>query len=179
VAHAPISSPLPPSDIPLLQYHVTRWPQLDEVRRSAGGRHDRWRHALTGLPAGARTELLGAVYAGQARLAGPPRSASEDIPLSTALLYGTLRFEALTLLRDGGLTTLGNGWSWPEDRIAEALHTILGLIGAGPALFDDAPAVGPHSARPSSNQSPPFFPTSPRSRARPWRPAGPGTWLWP
>jgi len=70
-------------------------------------------------------------------------------------MYGTLRIEGLSILRDGGLRRLGQGWGWPGKRIEEALIKIQSLVGQAPTnpqtthpipipTLDTSPSTFPH-----------------------------------
>ena len=96
-----------------------------------------WRHALSGLRVGAGTELLAAVSAARYRVIGPPLDASRDVAVTSAILYGTLRHEALLIARDGGFQLLGSAWGWSNDQVASAGRTVAAVIGASPAQLVD------------------------------------------
>ena len=95
--------------------------------------------------------MLAAVFAAQAKVASPPRPGRDDAHVVAAIMYGTLRYEALLLLREGGLRSLGTGWGWPPALITEACNTITSIIGAAPAagISRDAWAHPPLAAVPS------------------------------
>ena len=151
-------APAPPQfSHALLQYHLTRWPQLDELRLAADARsirRYRWRHALSSLAACARTELLGAIFAGRSRMTIPTSSNPEAISHITAISYGTLRYEALTILRDGGLAALSCGWSWSAEQSSDVLATVQSLIGASFAHFTTVNPLPPPTLEPKPTRFP-------------------------
>ncbi len=50
------------------------------------------------------------------------------------MISGTARFEALSVLLDGGLRTLGVSWRMSEKHLAQALSSLRGVVGS-PMVF--------------------------------------------
>ena len=74
--------------------------------------------------------------------------------LAAAVMYGTLRYEALTILKEGGLRALSSGWGWSDEQANDARITVLSLIGLGPASFHDSPALPPPTLEPTPTPFP-------------------------
>ena len=82
---------------------LVSWSELPELRRCAPrctAAH-RWSQALSGLTAGARAALDGALLAQRARLPGIPLG--EEVNLATMVLQGTACYEGVSALLQGGL----------------------------------------------------------------------------
>ena len=111
------------------------WPQLDELRKAATAtKVGSWNHALSGLRAGAGTELLSAISAARARVLGPHLHASADAAVTAAILHGTLRYDVLTLAKDGGIASIGLLWGWSQSQVGSAIAAVQSVIGARPLV---------------------------------------------
>lgn len=119
------------------------WPELAELRRCAprSSAAHRWLQALSGLTAGARATLDGALLAQRARRPGLPLC--EEVNLATMVLHGTSCYENVSLLVNGGLRAVAASWRLEPDRVADA-ETRLSQVVGPPAVFSgsDPPAWG-------------------------------------
>ena len=127
---APPSS-FPVRSSPLLCCHPDAWPQLEELRKAASAsKIGSWRHALSGLKAGAGTELLAAISAARCRVLGPPLNPSAETAAVASILFGTVRYDLLRHARDGGFATLGQRWGWSHDQVESATTAVRAIVGA-------------------------------------------------
>ena len=111
---------------------IEGWHQLEELRRAAmAPRIGPWKHALSGLSVGARTELLAAVVAARSRMLGPPGPPSTEVAVAASICFGTLRYESMVQARDGELVALSAGWGWSVSQTREAVAVICSVIGQG------------------------------------------------
>ena len=99
---APLS--MSPSDLDAL---VRRWPQLEELKRSAHSSVSsaRFQHALSALLATSRCELDAALQSQRSRVRST--SLADDLPLAIMVLSGASRHSDLLSLLNGGLSLLG------------------------------------------------------------------------
>ena len=117
---------------------VRRWPQLEELKRSAhssvsGGR---FQHALSALLATSRCELDAALQSQRSRIRST--SLADDLPLAIMVLTGASRHSDLLSLLDGGLSLLGARWRLDNSRLAEATARLRLAVGL-PCTFDLEP----------------------------------------
>ena len=128
----------------VLLARLTNWPQLEELRKAAmATKVGSWNHALSGLRAGAGTELLSAISAARARVLGPHLPASADAAVTAAILHGTLRYDVLTLAKDRGITSLGLLWGWSQSQVGSAIAAVQSVIGASPLAGSECLCVAP------------------------------------
>ena len=92
-----------------------------------------WHHALSGLRAGAGTELLAAVTAARSRVLGPPMTPSAEAGAVASILFGTTRYDTLIMAREGGFAALGHLWGWTAPQVESAVIAVQALIGKQPA----------------------------------------------
>ena len=117
---------------------VRRWPQLEELKRSAqssvsGGR---FQHALSALLATSRCELDAALQSQRSRARST--SLADDLPLAIMVLTGASRHSDLLSLLDGGLSLLCAKWRLDRSRLAEATARLRLAVGL-PVTFDLEP----------------------------------------
>ena len=105
------------------------WPELAELRRCAPrctAAH-RWSQALSGLAAGARAALDGALLAQRARRPGIPLG--EEVNLATMVLQGTACYDGVSLLLRGGLRSVADCWRMDPERVADAEARLSQVVG--------------------------------------------------
>ena len=119
------------------------WPELAELGRRSpqGTAAHRWSQALSGLTAGARAALDGALLAQRARRPGIPLG--EEVNLATMVLQGTACYEGVSLLLQGGLRAMAASWRLDQERVVDA-EARLSHIAGPPAIVSGAelPAWG-------------------------------------
>ena len=117
---------------------VQRWPQLEELKRSAhcSVSSSRFQHALSALVATSRCELDAALHSQRARRRGA--TLLDDLPLAVMVLNGASRHSDLQLLFEGGLQMLAHGWRLDASRLAAAMSRLHLAVGP-PITFDMEP----------------------------------------
>ncbi len=113
---------------------LASWPELAELRRCSPrctAAH-RWSQALSGLTAGARAALDGALLAQRARLPGIPLG--EEVNLATMVLQGTACYEGVSALLHGGLRAVAAAWRMDPERVADA-EARLSLVVGPPTIL--------------------------------------------
>ena len=112
---------------------LASWPELAELRRCAprSTAAHRWSQALSGLTAGARAALDGALLAQRARLPGIPLE--EEVNLATMVLQGTACYEGVSTLLHGGLRAVAATWRLAPERVDDA-EARLSLVIGPPAI---------------------------------------------
>ena len=122
---------------------LSGWPGLVELRRCAprDSAAHRWSQALSGLTAGARATLDGALFAQRARRPGLPLV--EEVNLATMVLLGTSCYDDISLLTQGGLRAVAMAWRMEPARVADAEARLSQVVGP-PGIFGCAeiPAWG-------------------------------------
>jgi len=113
------------------------WPALVELRRCAprSTAAHRWSQALSGLTAGVRAALDGALLAQRARLPGLPLRG--EVSLATMALQGTFCHEGVSLLLQGDLRAVATTWRLDHERVEAAEARLLLVVGR-PAIVGGA-----------------------------------------
>lgn len=109
---------------------LAAWPELAELRRCSprGTAAHRWSQALSGLTAGARAALDGALLAQRARRPGIPLG--EEVNLATMVLQGTACYEGVSLLLQGGLRAMAAPWRSDQERVEDAEARLSHIAGS-------------------------------------------------